>query len=312
MTQVIAPYILLQGRAEPYISLAEFKFSPTASAIDYTQIVPNGDADAQNQALEELIVRASAKIDTFCMGQFGPGTLNATVNTFNGRYRIDRSGRLRIHPPFTPVLAVSEILYGTQMGQSWNVPLTAYNCWIEEDEIIFQANGATSVNNISGMGAINQILNTGNAGEYYVTFTYTNGYANSFTSALADVSATQVVVVDPTGMFPLLNMTIWDGANDEYVQVAADYDGVSTTVPLTSPLQFAHVAGTNISATPIAIKQACIHFTVAMIKQRGQGGVMLDEMGAQTMVSGKIETSAEDEIKGYDLLDSFKVKWGRT
>lgn len=306
---VVAPYILNGGKVEPYISLTEYKFSATASAIDFSNLVANGSQAANDRSLYELIVRASSKIDVFCFGKYG--SLNATSSTQNGRTRIDRFGRLKVSPTFKPIIAVTDFQYGLQMGDNWSTPLTPYNCWIEEESIIFQANGANSVNAVAGMQALSYILQKSNSGEYYCTYTYQNGWPNSFTTSTSDVGDQSLNLVDATGRYPGQFSTIWDGMNDEYIQVAEDYVPGNLTLTLASPLQYKHGTGVNVSSIPAVVKQACIHFVTAMIKQRGQGGIVLNEMGADTMVSGKVEMSAEDEIAGYNLLDEFKTVWGR-
>ena len=103
-----------------------------------------------------------------------------------------------------------------------------------------------------------------------------------------------------------------DGLNDEYCQVASTYVPGTPTVTFTNPLAYSHGKGVNVSAMHPSVKQACIHFTVAMVTQRGQGGIVLNEMGAETMVAGKSEMSMEHEIAGYNLLDEFKSISGRT
>jgi hypothetical protein len=307
---VIAPYILQLGRIEPYISLNELKYSATASALDFTNLVANGDTAANDRALYELIVRASSKIDAFCMGKLG--TLNATENTEGGRYRMDRKGRFLIHPDFTPVIEVSAFAWGPLIGQTNSVPISSTNCFIERDTIIMQAYGAAQTNQVAGMQAFSWVMQMPYDDEFYVQYTYVNGYPNTFTTASAAAGASSIVVTDSTGLYPSMQIQIWDGMNDEYIQIAATYDGESLTIPLVNPLTYAHGIGTNVSAIPAAVKQACIHFVVGMVKQRGQGGIMLDEMGASVPVSGKIEMSAEDEVAGYDLLDPYRVVWGRT
>jgi len=48
-----------------------------------------------------------------------------------------------------------------------------------------------------------------------------------------------------------------------------------------------------------------------MIKERGQGGLVLNEIGEPTAVSARTESSVTDEAMAYDLLDDFKQIWGR-
>ena len=306
---VIAPYILQGGRVEPYCSLTEVKFSPTAAAVDFSNLVENGAQTAQDRALSELITRASAKIDTYCLGQYG--TLCATSSTENGRYKIDRFGRFKIAPAFKPVIEVTNFTYGANMGQVYNVPVSTQNTWIEREHIVFQAQGAASVNAVAGMQALSWIIGQPQSNEYYCEWTYVNGWANSFTTATSNIGDTAISVKDATGFVAGQNFTLWDGMNDEYCQVASTYT-TGNTLPLVTGLQYKHGSGCNASTLPATVKQACIHFVVGMVKDRGQGGVVLTEMGADTIVAAKSGLSQEDELRGYDLLDEFKSVWGRT
>ena len=111
---VVAPFYQQAGRVEPYLTTTEVTFSATAAALDFTQLVPNGDDAQQLASLQELIVRASSKIDAYTMGKLG--TVNATVNTENGRYRVTRDGTFRVHPSFTPILQVMTFSWGQQPG----------------------------------------------------------------------------------------------------------------------------------------------------------------------------------------------------
>ena len=311
MTLVFSPFIQQIGRIEPYLSLDEFKFSATASAIDFTQLVENGGQAAQDRALSELIVRASAKIDAHCYGKMG--TLNATVNTQPGRYRLDRYGRFKIHPSFTPVTAVVGFSWGVLPGALSPLSLTTSNIWPEEESIIvlpWNSTGTTVTYN--GTNTLSMLCNDYASAEYYTEFTYVNGWPNSFTTSTSNVGDTTINLKDVTGLYPLNYVTIWDGMNDEYVQIAANYVPGTLAVNLVAPLVYKHGSGVNVSAMHPNIKQACIHFVVAMVVERGQGGVILNELGAETLVDGKSSMAVEHEISAYDLLDDFTSIWGRT
>ena len=305
---VVAPYILTQGRIEPYCSLTEFKFSATAAAIDYTNLVPNGNPNAQDRALYELIVRASAKIDAYCLGQLG--TLNATANTENGRYRINRDGTFRIHPRFTPVIAVSAFSWAPIMGNANQITVSENNVWIEDQDIIVQAVGAANVNAVAGMQALTFITQPAN-GLNYCEWTYVNGWANTFTTAAIGAGDDSCVVTDPTGIYPNMQLTLWDGMNDEMNYVSSDYVAGASTVTFANEFAYDHGKGCNLSAMNPSIKQACIHFTVAMVVERGQGGFILNETGAETLVAPQSKMLQEHEMAGYDLLDEFKSVGGR-
>ena len=308
MTIVFAPYIQQVGRIEPYVSADEVKYSATASAIDFSNLVEDGSQAAQDRSLHQMIVAASAKIDAYCFGRLG--TLNATENTESGHdFHLDRQGRFKIHPKYTPVNAVTAFSWGVNPAALSPLSLSTANVWLEEEQIIVLP-GNSSTTTYAGPGALGQLAADYASGSFYCQYTYVNGWPNSFTSATSAAAATSISINDATGIFAGMYLTIWDGANDEYVQVANSYT-TGTSIPLVSPLVYRHGSGVNVSAMHPNVKQACIHFVVAMVKQRGEGGVVLTEMGGESMVTGKISQSDDDEIMAYDLLDEFKTIWGR-
>ena len=306
---VVAPFYQQAGRVEPYLTTTEVTFSATAAALDFTQLVPNGDDAQQLASLQELIVRASSKIDAYTMGKLG--TLNATVNTENGRYRVTRDGTFRVHPSFTPILQVMTFSWGQQPGAVFSVPLSANNCWVERDTFVILNQGASGSIGFSGTNALSNIAGSW-TGTQYCEWTYVNGWANSFTTA--DVSATgaSIPLTDATGLYPGSLFTIWDGANDEYCQAASNYDGVSLTIPLVTPLSYDHVKGTNASQLPAVVKQAAIHFVCGLVTARGQGGLSIGSAGEVVESGGSTKgLGIEHEMAGYDLLDEFRSVSGR-
>ena len=310
MTVVFSPFIGQIGRAEPYISNQELEFSATASALDLDQLVPNGTQTAQDRALYELILRASAKIDAHCMGRMG--TLNATSFTQNGRYRMDRQGRFKIHPSYTPVLAVSSFSWGSEMGNMTPLVLTSANVWPEEESIIINPAGTTTTTTFSGPSTLSWLFNDNSMGEFYTEFTYINGWPNTFTSASVASGATSIPVTDPTGIYPGNSLQVWDGMNDEWVQVSSTYVPGTPTVTLTNPLSYAHGKGINVSMMHPNVKQACILFVCSMVRERGQGGGFeISPTGEVVQTSGKSSGFTEDELQAYDLLDEFKQISGR-
>jgi len=302
---VTASWIQQGGRIEPYVSLTEVLNSATASAVDFSNLIENGTAPVQNRALSELIVRASAMADRFTMGQYG--TLNATINTENGRYRPNRYAQIVINPYFTPIIEVTDFKCGWGPGVGLNeIELTNDNCSIEREQFIVTQ--ASSVGLQTGPLTIAG-GNWAPDAELFCQWTYVNGYFNSFTPSPVAIDSTTLHVNDATGLVAGQNVFIWDGMNDEYVNVAS----VSgTTLTLSSPTKFAHGTGVNVSAIPADVKQAVIHFVVALVKQRGQGGIVIGETGEPMAVTPKANGSMEDMAAAYDLLDPFRVVWGRS
>ena len=303
---VIAPFITSEGTGTPYVTIEEVLFSPTASGIDFTNLIENASDAVQRRALQEVIVRASAKADNFTMGALG--TLSATQSTENGRFRPNRDGNIIIHPEFWPILEVVSFSAGTLPGQGQQtITLSTNNCFIERHQFIVTA--ATGLGSQTSIGSLDMVGGSYNfRQENYCTYQYVNGFANAFFSTEATVGTTTLVVTNPLGMYAGQTLTIWDGMNDENVTIQSIS---GSTLTITAGTKFTHAQGVNISALPATVKQAVIHFCVAMIKQRGQGGLVINEIGEAQQYSTRDVNGQADEAQGYDLLDDFRQVWGR-
>jgi len=301
---VVAPFFQTEGIVEPYVSLNEVKFSPTASAIDFSNLIENASQVAQDRALSDLIKRASSKADIFCYGPLG--TLNATSNTENGWYRPNRDGNITFTPSYTPVLEVTDIQVGWGPGDGLQeITISSSNVAIDRYQFILTA--PTTLGLYFGSLGIAG-ARWGYQSNMWCQYTYINGWFNTFTTATSAAGATTLHVTDTLGLYPGMTFTIWDGMNDEVVTVASV---TATTITLASPTQYPHGSGVNVSTMPAAIKQAVIHFIVAMVKERGQGGLVINDIGEPSAISARSETSYEDELRGEVLLEPFKVISGR-
>jgi hypothetical protein len=301
---VVTPQNLTYLNRSKYITPAEFKRSPIASAIDTTQLIPNGDLAVQDHALNDLISQASAYADNYTLGAIG--TLGATVNTESGRFRANRQGSYTIHPAFWPILEVRSFKVGGMPSLLADIPLSTNNCWIEQRQFII-TQGAY-YNTSAGPLSL-AAFPTGQAA--FAQYTYVNGFFNQGLSAQATAGSSSLTFADVTGLYPGSPITIYDAPVEESVSVSTSWNGTALTVPLNDPLAYNHGVGTNVSALPPTVKQAVIHIVVSMIKQRGEGGLVLNEIGEPMMVSSRTQTSALDLDRAHDLLSSFKQIWGR-
>ena len=301
---VIAPFYQSEGIIEPYVSLNEVKFSPTAAAIDFSNLIENASIVAQDRALSELIKRASSKADIFCYGKLG--TLNASIDTENGWYRPNRDGNITFSPSFAPILAVTDVQVGWGPGSGLaEITISSSNVAIDRDQFTLTSPSTLGLyfGNLGIAGG-----RWGYQTNMWCQYSYINGWFNSFLTASASAGATTITVTDATGLFAGMSFTIWDGMQDETCKVASISGNVVT---LTAGLSYGHGIGVNASTMPAAVKQAVIHFVVAMVKERGQGGLVINEIGEPMSVSSRQQTSMEDEMLGYDLLEPFKVIGGR-
>ena len=311
MTIVYNPSNLQWGRVEPYLSLTEFKASPTASMLNYETFVEGGTQQDQDDALYQLILRAGSKCDVYTMGKLG--TLNATSNVESGQWTPNRWGEFKIHPQYTPILGVSAFQWGTTPGMGNTVTLSNSNCFIEPDGFTISQTGAGNSISYAGIGALSSVLTgRGNpCGPVYCQYTYINGWPNTYSSGITNSGSATMIVTDPTGIQPGMQMTIWDGSNDEVVTISSSYTAGNTTLTFASATQYSHVSGTNITTLPPVVKQAVIHFVIAMVAERGDVGFTINSVGEAEPVSHS-QSHEGHEAAAYDLLDSFRRDWGRT
>jgi len=269
----------------PYLTLTEFQDAPTG--IDIDNLVVGGNQAAQDAELENVIARASSWIDTFCNQVLG-----ATTETEQGRTRIKGDGNIIIHPRYSPIIALTAFNYGTIIGQMTAIadPSTA---WIEDTQIIIPYSNL--MNTYTSEGPL-QFGFPGSPGStVYVNYTYVNGYANALINT-ATAGQSSLTVQDATGIVAGQVLKIYDGMDSELVTVAQTYTFGSTTVPLTSTLNYSHSSGISISALPPAVKQAAILATTAFLKVRGDNAL------AMTVGSRPGEASAGSQHIGEDLM----------
>lgn len=248
----------------PYLTLTEYKNAPTS--VDIDNLVVGGNAAAQDAELSNVIARASSWIDTYCNQILG-----ATVEQEQQRVRMRGDGSIRIHPRYSPVIAVSALAYGLDPNALTVVPDCSV-CWLEDQQIIFPYISLLAGQTSQGPLSYSFPANAG--GEMFVRYSYVNGYANSLI-ATATAAATSLTVNTGTGIVAGQMLKIYDGANSENVTVASTYTFGSTTVPLTAALAYSHATGVSISSLPPAIKEAAILATTAFLKVRGDNSMVM-------------------------------------
>jgi hypothetical protein len=316
---VLAPYTQSSGNRVPYVTAAEVLNNAVANNIDFSNLIVGGDDDQQAAALQQLISEASTKVDVTCLGW--DGTLCATLNTENLHGVIpNRSGYLSIHPKFWPILELQTFAVGFGPGAGMqDIDLTDDNCSIEETQFVITTQAANG--SVSGV-SLNAVIGGGwgTRAPQFCQWTYVNGFPNTFLADSVDAAATEIVVLpspgsaSPCGIYPGRPLTIYDTVNTEGVLVDESYDMVSTTIPLANPLMYAHDAGVNVSRIPDTIKLAVVHFICDLAISRGQGGIVLEDMGQIAEGGSGGGRAAGDginhEAHAYDLLDEFKQYYG--
>lgn len=256
----------------PYVTVAEFKAAPTY--LDSDDLIPGGAQTMQDDELYNVLLRASAWADNYIRQRLGAHTVYEQA-----RARLDKWGRVFLHPSNTPVRQVTGFAYGANF-QMLTQLTDLTQTWVEDQRGIVvsavpmrsQWSGTLEFGNLPPPG-----------GEVYVEYSYVAGYCNTTLNASAAQGATSITVNDATGLQPpatgllgtLAGSTarIWDPAFEEAVVVGSGFTQSSgvTSVPLATPLLQAHtvtpgVTGqVSVSELPAECHEAVIALAVALL-----------------------------------------------
>jgi hypothetical protein len=295
MANAISP--IIRQVSSPYLSLQEFKNAPTA--LDYGNLVAGGNQAAQDAELSNAITRASSWIDQYCNQIIG-----ATLDTEQQRVRISSDGTIKFHPKYFPIVALTSFSWGADPQTLVAAPDCSI-AWLEEQQVIFPyANAAT---NWSSQGPLSLGFVSTPRQPVYINYSYVNGYANTLTASSTNAGGTSITVANATGIIPGDSLKIYDGASTENIMVASTYTYGSTTVPLTSPLLYAHASGISVSALPAAVKEAAILVTSAYLKIRGDASLTMGTTSAPNGTQiGDSQRVGTDIAHAEDLLKPFR------
>lgn len=285
------------GNENPYISVAEYKNAPTA--INYDMLVVGGNAAAQDAELAQVILRASSY-----MNEYLNQNLVATQYTETQRIRYSASGGYyALHPYNAPVISLSAFNYGSDPNQLYALQDCSV-AWFEGQQIIIPGNQIgwqwTSQGPLGFGGP------SGQSNWTFTKYTYVAGFANTELTTATLPGDTSLIVENPTGILAGEQYRIFDGQRTERVTVDSSYVYGSSTIPLASPMLFAHGVGATFSNMPNVIKQACILITTAFIKMRGDASTT---MAYTTSPSGNIPGSVRygnDIAVALDMVNKYR------
>ncbi len=299
-TSAYAPWEQILFQRTNYLSAQEYQSSPTA--MDCSNLIPGGSAQANLESLVETIGRASSWIDQHCMGV--AGTLCATSNIENARIWGSYRNTLLVRCKYWPVVEVQSFEYSTLpagLANNNTASITpAGNIVIYPQQFEVSLSGVVGW----GLGAPAGIVR---GVEYTCQFQYVNGWPTSTLSASVAAGAASIAPISTEGIYPGITLTLYDLPNDEQVQVASSYVPHTTPVPLVGTTQYAHASGVMVSNLPPAVKQAAILVTTAFIKQRGSGALVVADMGAVTkQQTGFSQNAGSDWAEAKDILQTFK------
>jgi hypothetical protein len=81
----------------------------------------------------------------------------------------------------------------------------------------------------------------------------------------------------------------------------------SATVPLVSPLQFAHGAGTTVSALPPVIKDAVIDLAKWLVKLKGSKAVVMPSINGRTVSGSRAKPQKTEPAGDEDYASAVRT-----
>lgn len=277
---ITSPIVSTYSSRTPYLTPAEYTASPTG--VDTGNLVPGGSTAQNADALVQTIARASNWVDTECRK-----VLAATLDTQAGRYRVKADDTIRVSLDFTPILQVTSVQAGPTPSTMAAITDLS-NVWLGRKVVTIPLWGIIA-DQCSGM--------------VYATVQYVNGYANTTLDATAAAQVTTLNLTSTLGIVPGQQLTIYDPGSTEAVTVATV---TPTSITLTVPTVWAHLANVAVSALPPAIKQATVLLTSALIKTRGDDAIMLQEVGQGTEHQAMDASGSEDATIAFELLTPYR------
>jgi hypothetical protein len=249
----------------PYVGVAEFKAAPTW--LDNQDLVESGDEGQQDAELFNQLLKASAWAVGFC-----DQPLHAHAAYEATTARVDRWGRMWLHPKNNPVRSVTGLAYGVDFQNLTNLS--------NLDQVWVQDQRGLVISMVPMNGAWMGTLQFGSVArpyaEVYVQYQYVAGYANTYLTAVATSGQNQLTVADPTGFTPPSTTPwgtpyggsiarIWDPAQEEAISVTSSYTLGANPVTLSANLANNHQTGVQVSEFPPQVRQAIVSYACALM-----------------------------------------------
>lgn len=280
-----------------YASNSQFGNAPTS--IDTADLVPDGNASAQAQALADMLARASAWADRYCFGADPAAkgsSLAATTSVESAVLSPARTvlgAEFRLVCDYKPILALLGLDIGPDPSsvQPYSTP--------------------TQVR----FGRRTIYVPTTVCQPQYGVWSYVNGYPHTSLAASCAVGATSLQLT-PTdggtgllGVYPGTRLIIVDGASTEPVSVTA-VTGSTVTVAATA---YAHTAPSApdflpVTSLPAEVTQAVIFLTAALLKTRGDNSLVLDELTEPSQVKPEAGDEFTDVDLAFRLLNPYRIR----
>ena len=308
---VVNPSIGGYGQTFDYLSTSDFSFDP--NAIDTSNLVDGGDAQAQTVALAMKISRASRWADRICFGAdaAGKGASLCATQSVQQDWVPLLMGELRLICDYKPIIELD----GLEIGyDSSSVAAPSSTSGIRIGGKVIHVPMQLASVNVGGLS--DTFTEPGRQyGRRYVVWSYVNGYPHTLLAATA-TAGTKTVVCRPTtpsgglyGVYPGTQLSIPDGANSEPITVSSVSGATITTV---APLVNTHLVPTlpdfrTVTAMPLDVIQAVILLAVSLIKTRGDNSLVLEGITEPTKAQSTYAEGNDDMINGMAMLDDFRV-----
>lgn len=291
-TPVIAPRTVSMFRAAPYISVSQYRFTPTSvatQALVQKSQQPQVDSAA---ALAEQIAEASSMMDDHCFHRHD-GSFSAMITTEEMWAKPkSTTGELVLICNFKPILEVVGLGIGPVPSQLQDInPMVAADIVVGEKTIILPGWWTAGVTTSGTTPVLFGGYPTTN-GKVLAVYSYIAGFPHSTLAANASAGDTSITVEPSTpggtvfyGAYQGSALSIKDGANTETVVLASAPTG--TTLSLSSSLQYAHSVpqapdSVVVTALPGSLERACVYLVNFLIKSQGMRAQVPAHIGAGT------------------------------
>lgn len=242
-----------------YLTIAEYR--STSTGQDTNNLVPGGNAGAQDAELDRKILAAGGWIDSVCSC-----SLVAARRTDLVQFPWRRNhATLQLRNPH--LNAVTQVQIGARSDQLSTISIAG--AWIEDGLLRIPTPDDGSL----------QLSRARLGGRLLARVDYVPGWANTVLVGNVAQGATTIVVADPSGFVPMLGsrmledpIRIIDGSSTETVVVQSV---AGSTLTLAAPLAFAHTSGTVVSGLPADVKEAAVMATSAHLRHRSSDALVV-------------------------------------
>ena len=273
-----------------YITCEEYRAAPTALNTNNLITGSGLTQTDQDNELAGIIARASRWMDNIARQP-----LYATQTVQNEMARVV-DGNIVLKPRQDRVKSIDSMSWGPtfQSLSTSSTPIPASQYFIEENRVLYSMLGA----GVQWTGSL-AFISQPRAGQVAVSWGYTAGWVTTRLASAASIGASSITVESAAGIQPGTLARIVAGPAQVNIQVASTYVAGSTTVPLTTPLAAAWVAGAWFGEVPDDAKEGSILAVSHYIKERKGAGFTIGSRGSQ------VQASKEDI--GIELVQAEEI-----